>query len=291
MDQYRLYTRADTTFDRRVQQEDLDELPLPLPSTALQRRIADFLDDQVARIDNIIAARNEQERLWSQFLQAEVDAAFEASTVVPVSRLARVLPGWAFPSGGVTADEADVRLLRGINVGVGQIRWDETVYWPQQRGNEASAFRLASGDVVMGMDRPWIGEGLRIARIAESDLPCLLLQRVAKLQPSPRVNPDYLFWAYQASSFRREIEVELSGLSVPHLSGDQILRHRVPFLDLSQQDAVVDHLDGISQSQSMARACLRTSAGLLGELKRSLITAAVTGEFDVSSADGSGLRV
>jgi type I restriction enzyme S subunit len=56
VDQYLLYTRALTTFDRRVQQPDLDNLPLPVPPLDEQRRIADHLDEQTAKIDTLIAA-------------------------------------------------------------------------------------------------------------------------------------------------------------------------------------------------------------------------------------------
>lgn len=54
LDQYLLYTRAQTTFDRRVQQPDLDNLPIPVPPLDEQRAIADYLDRETARIDTLI---------------------------------------------------------------------------------------------------------------------------------------------------------------------------------------------------------------------------------------------
>ncbi|BBZ64911.1 hypothetical protein MINS_03400 [Mycolicibacterium insubricum] len=60
IDQYLLYTRAQTTFDRRVQQPDLDNMPLPVPPIEEQRAIADFLDRETARIGTLI---EEQQRL------------------------------------------------------------------------------------------------------------------------------------------------------------------------------------------------------------------------------------
>ena len=41
------------------------------------------------------------------------------------------LPGYAFPSDGFSRDESNVKLLRGINVGVGELRRDEVAYWPR----------------------------------------------------------------------------------------------------------------------------------------------------------------
>jgi type I restriction enzyme, S subunit len=60
LDQYLLYTRAQTTFDRRVQQADLDNLPIPVPPLDEQRAIAGYLDRETARIDTLI---EEQQRL------------------------------------------------------------------------------------------------------------------------------------------------------------------------------------------------------------------------------------
>lgn len=54
-DQYVLYTRAQTTFDRRVQQPDLDNMPLPVPPLAEQASIADRIDRTIAKIDAMIA--------------------------------------------------------------------------------------------------------------------------------------------------------------------------------------------------------------------------------------------
>lgn len=60
LDQYVLYTRAQTTFDRRVQQGDLDNLPLPIPPRDEQQAIVDYLDRETARIDALL---EEQRRL------------------------------------------------------------------------------------------------------------------------------------------------------------------------------------------------------------------------------------
>lgn len=55
VDQYRLYTRANTTFDRRVQQPDLNNLPIPIPPLAEQQSIAERIDTQTIQIDAMIA--------------------------------------------------------------------------------------------------------------------------------------------------------------------------------------------------------------------------------------------
>ena len=136
----------------------------------------------------------------------------------------------------------------------------------------------------MGMDRPWISNGLRIARISSADVPALLLQRVALLRPKPALDAGFMYWAYKSSRFRDEVEVDLTGLSVPHISGPQIEDFRLPILSLDEQRRRASDLDAMEREIREARIDLRRSTALLNERKRALITAAVTGEFDVSSA-------
>jgi type I restriction enzyme S subunit len=52
-EQYELFTRAETTFDRRVSQLDLDRLPIPLPPLEIQRGIAERLDAEIAVLDKM----------------------------------------------------------------------------------------------------------------------------------------------------------------------------------------------------------------------------------------------
>lgn len=263
-------------------------LRIPDTSGEEQRRIAEFLDDRVARIDQIIAARRRQTANIAEKWAGELEAVLESiSERTRASRVVKVLPGFAFPSGEYSEDQNDRRLLRGVNVGIGATRWGEVSYWPEERVDEVREFVLHAGDIVIGMDRPWIGDGLRIACVTEDDGDPLLLQRVARLS-STEMSSEYLFWAYQSRRFRDQVETDLTGLSVPHLSGDQIGSFDIPVCDVRQQIEVVNELQAGSESMRRVIAMLDASIDRLSEYKQSLITAAVTGELDVTTA-GSGI--
>jgi len=274
---------------------DFAAIDLPLPPVEEQRRIADFLDDQVTRIGGIQAERLGQIALVDARWQAGLDEMFPTLAAesdinyVSARHRLRVLPGYAFPSDGYSTDDSQIRLLRGINVGIGYLVWDDTVYWERGRAAEVAAFELRANDLVLGMDRPWISGGMRIALVRAEDLPALLLQRVAKLIPSAGTCSEYIYWAYQASAFRHQIETDLSGVSVPHLSAEQILSYRFPDRSLSDQLAVAKQLSESSAETIRAREVARAGIALLGERKRALITAAVTGELDVTTARPIGM--
>ncbi len=267
-----------------VKFEDFASIPLPLPPQSEQRRIADFLDDRVARIDQIIIARRAQIDAIHQWRAHSLETVLgRIPQTSRASRVVRVLPGFAFPSTEYTSTETDRRLLRGVNLTVGSTRWDEVVYWPESRVEEVRDFVLQPGDLVLGMDRPWVGNGLRIARVTEDDERPLLLQRVAKISSSTLTN-DFMFWAYQSRRFRDQVESDLTGLSVPHLSGDQIGSFEIPVCGFQEQAEVVAAMDAEEQAITETLRKIDSSIELMREYKQSLITAAVTGQLDVTTA-------
>ncbi|MFF5546521.1 restriction endonuclease subunit S [Streptomyces olivaceoviridis] len=281
---------------------DLESLRIPLPPLNEQRRIADFLDAETARIDRVVEARQAQSALLSLMLGQLIDGATAGDAksleeigvdsdgvdweIGKVSRLCQVIPGYAFPSEGFL-HTGGTRLLRGINVSVDETSWDDTVSWDEDNTPAPQRFHLRDGDLVMGMDRPWISSGMRMTFISEKDLPALLLQRVACLRPkSAEVNMRYVYWSLRSSRFRQAVEGELTGVSVPHLSGDQIGGFTFPLPPLSTQRDISDRLSAHSARIRSLRSTMNRQAELLDERRQALITAAVTGQFDVTTASG-----
>ncbi|MEV5916658.1 restriction endonuclease subunit S [Streptomyces pseudogriseolus] len=294
------FARSNTQANLNAEQ--VGNLVLPDPPLSTQRRIADFLDTETARIDRVGKAREAQVALLSILLDQLVDGATagDAETlkklgahsnsadwgIGKVSRLCQVIPGYAFPSEGFLRN-GGTRLLRGINVSAGETSWEESVSWDEDTMPTPQRFHLRNGDLVIGMDRPWISSGMRMTFISNRDLPALLLQRVACLRPkSAEVDMNYVYWSLRSSSFRQAVEGELTGVSVPHLSGDQIGGFTFPLPPLSTQRDISDRLSTYSARIRRLRSTMNRQAELLNERRQALITAAVTGQFDVSTASG-----
>ncbi|MGY4908406.1 hypothetical protein [Micromonospora aurantiaca (nom. illeg.)] len=285
---------------RALNLEPLSMTPMPQVSTEEQRRIVNFLDAEISRLLRVDEARSKMADLFSVREKAIIDGAIagdeevlrELGVALPgveapsvrLSRICKVIPGYAFASDRFSRDSDGVRLLRGINVGTGSIDWKECVFWPQNESRELNRFALRAGDVVMAMDRPWISTGMRAAVLCPDDVPALLLQRVACLRPAPTLDHYYLFWAIISSHFRVALEGDVTGVSVPHVSGEQIgsFRLRLPSLEIQSgiSSAVAKQVSVISEVRNHARI----QSELLAERRRALITAAVTGRIDVTTA-------
>jgi len=267
----------------------IGDVMFPIPPLEEQRAIARFLREETARIDRLILEKTRLlELLGEKRFAAITHAVHHAEKYKPI-RLrfcAELLPGFAFKSEGFTTDGDDVPLLRGINVCPGRLDWTETVRWSKAEVKNFRRYELRNGDIVMGMDRPWISEGMRVARVRESDLPCLLLQRVARIRATSRLHQDYLELLVSSRLFTSYFEPILTGVSVPHISPDQILdcSFRLPPLDV--QAATCEQLRSEFRVLSATSQKTQDAIDRLREYRSALITAAVTGAIDVRKCRG-----
>jgi type I restriction enzyme S subunit len=170
---------------------------------------------------------------------------------VCLGEIAEVTSGPAFKSNAFTESPADIRLLRGINVGVGEIKWEASKYWPRKDSDEFDRFRLRTGDVVLAMDRPWIEAGLKVSSVRESDLPALLVQRVARLRATEGVDQGFLRAVTAAPGFREHLRGATGGTAVPHISADDIRGYELSIPSLATQQrisAVFSSYDGLIET-------------------------------------------
>src|SRR4051812_23556669 len=112
--------------------------------------------------------------------------------LVRLGDVADLATGFPFSSERYIEDINAPRLLRGDNIVQGALRWDGVKRWPQNGTDDYADFWLREGDVVLAMDRPWIESGLKYASVRRSDLPSLLVQRVARLRGKERLDTHFL---------------------------------------------------------------------------------------------------
>ena len=72
------------------------------------------------------------------------------------------------------------------------------------------------------MDRPWIEAGLKFSAVRTVDLPALLVQRVARLRGSTRLDTRFLNYVIGCRDFTEHVISVQTGTAVPHISARQI---------------------------------------------------------------------
>lgn len=287
----------------QMSRDDLMNFPVLLPPRSEQASITAFLDRETAKIDALVEEQQRLIALLKEKRQAVIShavtkgldpsASMKDSGVkwlgevprhwllTPLKRSLDILSGFAFPSVGFSADPSKTRLLRGVNVGVGELRWEDVVYWERINDDGLSPWELRCGDVVLGMDRPWIADGFRTAQLSNADLPCLLLQRVVALRPADWLMPEYVQRLLAGELFYHHCVPEMTGVSVPHISPGQIGEFVVPLPPLEEQRAILKRLVECESRIGSLSTAAETAIILLQERRAALISAAVTGKIDV----------
>jgi type I restriction enzyme S subunit len=297
---------------QNLEWSDFKRMPVFIPPSDDQLAIARFLDHAIRRLDKtinskrrLIAYLNEQRQLIIhtaisrglssdvQLEDSDIQWLGEVPTNWEVLRLGRVIElitGFPFSSAGFSQNPNDTKLLRGINVTPSGIRWNPIVYWRRTTRDGLDVFSLRPGDIVLGMDRPIIASGVRAARIEETDTPSLLLQRVARLRTSARLNPEFLLLLLRGRSFADYIAPIFTGISVPHLSPGQIRSFKIALPSEPEQKEILDYVNEETASVNVAIAVTQREIGLLREYRTRLIVDVVTGKLDVRTA-AAGLPV
>ncbi|WP_270674920.1 MULTISPECIES: restriction endonuclease subunit S [unclassified Aeromonas] len=273
------------TTVKHLSLEDIKKTIFALPQGEELSNIVAFLDYETARIDRLIAQQQWLIELLKEKRQAVISHAVRTRASEGHIKLAyaiNLLTGYPFASSGFkSTKDTHIPLLRGANVGVDQIKWDDVVYWDSEDCSHLDDYYLERGDIVFGMDRPWISSGARVAEITQHDTPCLLLQRVARIRAKANHFQSYIKLCLSSNEFRNYVEADLTGVSVPHISPDQIKGFLIRNLPYDEQVSVTNEVLQVLEKLNAVERAAFNAIELLQERRTALISAAVTGKIDL----------
>ncbi|MDQ1138552.1 type I restriction enzyme S subunit [Microbacterium sp. SORGH_AS 1204] len=270
---------------RRITARFVQEHKLLDAPREMQRRIADYLDRETGEIDAMLAKMNE----LSETLEARRAVAIEVAIFADGRRgalghIIDCLPGYAFPSGQFSNDDSDIPLLRGVNVKPFGLDWSETVYWRSRNVPDLSEYYVGPTDIVLGMDRPFVSGGTRVVQVPADAPHSLLVQRVLRIRVREGMgNARYVYYALRAQSFKEYATPKFTGISVPHISEDQVRNFRIPLSSPHEQARIADHLDEVTGKIDQMLAKTAELKSLLLERRSALITDVVTGKKQLRS--------
>lgn len=150
-----------------------------------------------------------------------------------------LLTGFPFPSSMYA--KVGIRLLKGANIKRGETDWSEEItnFWD----NSLSVYRqyeLKVGDLVIAMDGSLVGRSY--ALLATSDLPAILLQRVARIR-SEKIIIEYLKHHIGSSWFVQYMDSVKTVTAIPHISPKDIRQFQIPLPPtLTEQRAIATAL-------------------------------------------------
>lgn len=266
-----------------INASDVARIHLPLPTPTEQRQIADYLDHETAEIDAFIADLSILKAFTAERHRSLQRALFtpDGAISMPIKRVSRLVSGSGFPpdSQGQAGKELPffkVSSFAGAHDGV--LADSRDTISPREAA-ALSATVLPSGSVVMAK----IGAALFLGRTARLARAACIDNNLVALVPNRFVLPEYLQHAVQT--------VDLAPLAnpgaVPSLNMQWFRDSRVRVPDLKTQALILEDFERASMIISDELADIDAAIALAKERRAALITAAVTGQIDVS---GFGTR-
>ncbi|MEU3524597.1 restriction endonuclease subunit S [Streptomyces sp. NPDC038707] len=261
-----------------VNEGQVRDLRIPFPDPEEQRRIADFLDTESRRIGKVLRRTEAQADLLRVRRRAFIDAHLAERDgdhrMVPLRYLLR-------PS--FVSERPDLQVLsvyRDYGVIPKNSRQDNFNKTPE----DVSRYLVVHpGDLVVNKMKAWQGS-LGVSRHHGIVSPDYLVAKVT----SDAYDSSYLHYLLRSPRLVGEYAVRSRGIrpSQWRLYWEDLAAIRVPAIPKAEQEAKVRELEREDAWVEKSLEAMQLRTRLLVERRQALIAAAVTGQFDVTTAGG-----
>lgn len=261
---------------------DFARVALPTPPPSMQHKIADYLDRETAQIDTLIA---KQEQLVSLLHERRRVASAEIlvpTDELPPQRLKRCVAEVDARAGA----ESDVLPLLSVSISWGIRRRDSTTDRPIA-AHDLSLYKVVrAGELVINRMRAFQGA------LAASDENGMVSPDYAVLKTAKNLEPRWLAATMRTPWFIGEMSRRLKGIGgtsggmvrTPRINVADLLDISIPIPSLHEQHRQLAYLDEQTAKIDALIAKAERFIELAKERRAALITAAVTGQLDVTAA-------
>ena len=277
---------------------DFKRLPLVDISLDLQQKIANFLDQKTAQIDQAIALKQQQIEKLNEYKQIVIQNAVtkglnpnapmknsgvdwigeipEHWEVKKLKYLIDSKAGYAFPSQQFSQEGISVIRISELNIN-GSVDISNSPKLPFSFAKFLEEFCVVSGDILMAMTGGTIGK----VSIYRESKKSLLNQRVCKFIVKASLDKK-LFWHFCNSLYwKNYIDFKANGGAQPNISDNEIKKMYFPLPSISEQKTIANFLDEKTQNINQTIERYQTQIDRLKEYKNILINQAVTGKIKI----------
>ncbi|WP_308401150.1 restriction endonuclease subunit S [Streptomyces sp. AC512_CC834] len=297
-----VHSEAVTSTIQNFNADRYANIAMRAPALEEQRRIADFLDDETARIDRLRELHEHQRMLIKEAAFRRVFDAVRGTHVEGARKnsgldwLGTVPADWRV---GAVSHYFEVELGKMLNqervqgdhlrpyLRVANVQWDridvDNLAMMDFPPEEQIRYRLQAGDLLVNEGGSWPGR----AAVWSGEISDIYYQKALhRIRSRGEELPRWLYYCLVAAERLRVFQVQGNTSTMTHLTREQLRPQRFPFPELSTQRELVAQLDNGADREARFQRLLDRQLGLLAERRQALITAAVTGQFDVSTASG-----
>lgn len=279
--------------------ETLCGLRIPVPAVRMQRAVARYLDREIARIDALIAAKQQLvELVRERFNVSRIDLVVDRprqerrdgphwlGSIPTTWKLKRLKFVADMESGHTPNKQIDAYWINCTipwvtlnDVGDLQANW--RFYEPANAVNElglqnSSAHILPEGAVVLSRDAT-VGRSALLGR------PMAVSQHFVAWVCGPELIPEYLLNVFRGP-MQHLFGSLTAGATIPTIGMPDLNQLVVPIPPIEQQERIVKRLAAVEGHATGTLDVINRQIALIQEHRQALIAAAVTGQLDVPDA-------
>lgn len=279
--------------------DEFRKLPVLLPPIEEQRSIAAYIDTETARIDHLRILTQKQILLtqarFNEKMRKETTSEGQHGRPTGVPWMPLVSADWTVSRigyefttcGGTTPSSGDTDYFNGPHpwVNSSDVK-DAPIQDVSKRVSSAALTDFSSlrmcppGSLVVAL----YGQGATKGRVGILEVEACLNQACCALLSLGRVTEEFAFYWFRAH--KSGIVTQAIGAGQPNLSQEVIRQLRIPIPSAKTQHQITTMLRKLEGQIEAHRSRLQSRDALLAERRQALITAAVTGQFDVTTASG-----
>lgn len=286
--------------------EDCKNFIIPITSIKEQKLIANFLDEKVDIIDNIINDLNNQIELLDKYKKQLIsetitkglnkkvkmkDTEIEWIGCIPEHWNIKLIKnicslkgriGWE----GLTKDEyifEGPTLITGINFDNGSIDWNSCEHVSDWRYNQNKLIQIKNNDLLITKD----GTVGKVAIVKNCPKKVTLNSGVLLLRPlSNEYTEKYLYYVLLSNEFWHWFEIEnIGNTTIVHLYQNRFSKFKLALPPIDEQNKIVDYLDKkCSEIEEIINNKIKQKKHM-EQYKKSVIYEYVTGKKRVEGAE------
>lgn len=277
-----LQTRTPGVTRVGLSQDTLRNLRVPTPPPYIAAGIADYLDHETAEIDAFVEDQHKILHLVSERRWSAIDRAIEQGTErVPLRRLAKYLTSGSRNWSSLLSESGDP-FVRITNISRNHVRIlsEDMEFVAGVEDAEGARAKIQMGDILMSITAD-LGS---VALADESIEGGYTSQHVCLIRPNNQLaDPKYVAYALLSSKVKAQIAEKSYGGTKIQLSLEDVRELEIPLPPLQEQRGVAQQCEDYVTTTEGLSSELQRIIALSRERRAALITAAVTGQIDVTA--------
>ena len=291
--QMQLWLNAGGSAPRGLTSEFRNKVMVPRPSKSQQKAIADYLDRETVRLDELVATKEHVLNLLAEKRQALIAHAVTRGIYPDTPLRDSGVPWlgdipthweierarWLFVERDERSNTGDEELLTVSHITGVTSRSERDVKLSEP--STTTGYKLCiAGDLVVNALGAWMGA------MGVSPVDGIVSPAHNVYVPGPRLEPSYIDALVRLPVFAQEVTRYSKGVcsSRLRLRPEGLFEVSFPVPPLREQEEIVAQIGCKTSPLDHLRSVIETSISLLKERRSALIAAAVTGQIDIGKA-------